>query len=853
MAEVKFSLSMSDQLSGPVKNAASAVEQLIGSSKAAGSAVNVFGRQTSSAVEAIDGKISALVGKKIDIEFNSARLVGQTTAAMASIKAIDGQISGLSAKKDALSVEMGGEASAAIGRLDEQIAKLQGKKINIEVDVAKSKATNELLKLSGAGIESKIADLNSQKSSLMGTVSTEDVDAGWDSIEDAVTKSARQVKEFQAACEGAVSAKLAKEAQSLAEAEAKAAQEAKEWAAAKIRGGTAASKMLLNQQRESYLNNSLEQLASKAALSKVNAQLGGVSQSIFSKGIGWVGHTFGQETSDSVLGLAQGAARADVALQGMGMSLGGVVATGVGATVAAVGAVVVAAGAAVAAIGALTYKFVELGTQGAAAFTKFALASLSFRENTMVAFKTLTGTQELADDVYGKAVKFAAATPFNTDTVVGAYQKLLVGGFKVDELETMMNAIGDTAAMKGMNPQVIEQMVAGFAKMKGLGKLTGEVLDMEAFQGISGKIKEELGLQLGKSSDEIAKMIGGGKIDATTAQKAILEVIRKTYSGGTLGGAMADFSMTWEGMWSNLTSRPSELFQAASLEKDSGVQRMFGTLTKLGNVFVEALDPKSASGKKITGLINSVGDTLDAVYGKGIELAKVFWKSMEGSTGDKILGTFRDVGAAIKAAFGNIDSKSFGQWVDKWLPALVAGVGGFAKGLATSFGKFAELMKLDTGGDPEEMAKKFGKFAEQFGEAAGTLSFGILAIASAFGSLLGVMIDINREMDKFVGLVDGNGNRKTEKGGMFSPDIANNQWYKWAQNGILTSPTTVLPSGMDRNVQSSLDMSTPSSGGSKTQNNTISIQLSGVGLDLAQLADLIKRGVTDAMLQVVPA
>jgi len=418
-----------------------------------------------------------------------------------------------------------------------------------------------------------------------------------------------------------------------------------------------------------------------------NATLGKLS--LFQRMIQTIGNVGGPSAASAAMALSRsfvsvGSAvdKANGVLGMFGTSVGGVAKTGAIALASAIGAIVVAAAAATAGLAYFASKAVY-------AFTEFGMSALSFREDAMIAFKTMLGTSEAADKLYARAVDFAAKTPFRTDQIVSAYQKLLVGGFKTDELEKYMNAIGDVAAMKGFDASKIDEMVRGFAKLRGMGKLTGEVMEMESFQGISGKIYEQLGKDMGgKSVDAVRKAMSSGKISSAVAEKAILEVIRTTYSGGKLGGAMVDFSNAWTGIWSTLTSRPRELFEAAGKDMKGGLAKYFTWFKDAGAWLNKALDPKSDSGQRIVALINRIGKSLSDMLGK-------FDEKSAGKTFDKILTI-----------------------VERVLPMIESFGAGFKEGLLSGLGPLLESFDSIDGSKATDV-EKMGKAFKVVGEALG--------------------------------------------------------------------------------------------------------------------------------------
>ena len=411
---------------------------------------------------------------------------------------------------------------------------------------------------------------------------------------------------------------------------------------------------------------------------------------------------------DSAVGKANGVLGIfGTSVGGVGSKLGGVASAGAMAFVGAIAAVTAALAAAAAAV-------VYFGAKAVIAFTKFGMQSLSFRENAMVAFETMLGTADAADRLYGKAVDFAAKTPFRTDQIVGAYQKLLVGGFKTNELETIMKAVGDVAAMKGFDASKMDEMIRGFAKLRGMGKLTGEVMEMESFRGIAGKIYEQLGKDMGgKSVDAVRKAMSDGKIDSAMAEKAIIEVIRTTYSGGTLGMAMEKFSSMWTGIWSTATSRPQELFEAAGKNVKGGLATYFNAFKDAGKWLGDALDPKSDSGQRVVAIINSIGKALSDMLGK-------FDAKEASASFDRVLTIVETVLPLIE---------SFGKGFKE---GLLSGLGPLMKAFDSIDGKKAS--------DIEKTAEAFRILGEALGFVVGagaTISAAFVSVVAQIAYLPG--------------------------------------------------------------------------------------------------------------------
>ena len=216
------------------------------------------------------------------------------------------------------------------------------------------------------------------------------------------------------------------------------------------------------------------------------------------------------------------------------------------------------AGGAVLGIAAIGTAMAAASVSLIGAAGKWALSGLAFKEDSITAFKTMLGTQQAAERVFTWANDFAANTPFQTEDVVQQVQKLLVGGFKENQLDTLMKALGDVGA--NMGKEKMGQVSTGLVQIKAKGKLQGEEMMQLAEAGVGqSAIFEALSRNLGISVGAAKAKVSGGQVSGEQGVAAVLEAIRVTQSGGTFGGAMEAKSKTLTGLMSSLEDIPKNL------------------------------------------------------------------------------------------------------------------------------------------------------------------------------------------------------------------------------------------------------------------------------------------------------
>lgn len=361
---------------------------------------------------------------------------------------------------------------------------------------------------------------------------------------------------------------------------------------------------------------------------KTNA--GGVS--LFSRGIDFIGRSFGPKAAGATLRFADAAVKL-----GDRFSFLKPVIEGAGKAGALFGRGALAVGSAMLTV---TAGAITAGTGLAVAGGKWAVDAIRFREDTLAGFKAMLGSQSAADGVMSQVQKFAAKTPFTTTEVVGMANSLLTRGFKANELEKLMLGVGDVGAMLGTDK--MESVIGALGKMRSRGKLGGEAMEMLADAGVSTKlVYDALSKSLGKSRDEVEKLISAGKVTDAQGVSATLEAISQGLSGGKLGGAMEAKSKTLSGLVSTLASVPEDLIAAVNFDK------FLQPLKDFVKQLTDALSPDTAVGQRFIAIFEQLGTTIGTVFvalggGRDIEttiggllnvlepLVKVFGAFVEG-------------------------------------------------------------------------------------------------------------------------------------------------------------------------------------------------------------------------------
>ena len=281
---------------------------------------------------------------------------------------------------------------------------------------------------------------------------------------------------------------------------------------------------------------------------------------------------------------------------------------------------VVAIGALVAGLGALA---IGLGT-AAVKFTQFFLEAGKFRETSLMTMEVMLKDATKAKEVYAQAVKFAAATPFETKEVVTMFQKLLTSGFKENELNRVATAVGDAAASTGRGQEAIDSIVRAMSQVRSKGKLQQEEMNQLTETGAVSQMAvfAEIAKSMNVKPEEVAKLVESGKVKSDVAIEAMLKAIESTR-----GGMMAKQEKTLAGQLSTLRGRPFELFNAAF--EGAGAKAFYETVKQIVTTLQKAFDPESATGKGIVSFIDQFAAGLNVIAKLVLAFAQGFAKGFD--------------------------------------------------------------------------------------------------------------------------------------------------------------------------------------------------------------------------------
>lgn len=166
-------------------------------------------------------------------------------------------------------------------------------------------------------------------------------------------------------------------------------------------------------------------------------------------------------------------------------------------------------------------------------------------ENTKIAFTTMLGSAQLAEQHLKELQRFALTTPFQFGELIDASQRMQALGFNASQVIPILTDVGNAVAAAGGGSERLDRVVLALSQIQSKGKLATQEINQLAESGIPVyKMLEE---QLGKSRAELVKLVESGQISS----QVFLDAFQK-FSQQNFGGLMEAQSKTFTGAMSNI-------------------------------------------------------------------------------------------------------------------------------------------------------------------------------------------------------------------------------------------------------------------------------------------------------------
>jgi len=187
----------------------------------------------------------------------------------------------------------------------------------------------------------------------------------------------------------------------------------------------------------------------------------------------------------------------------------------------------------------------KMAVLGISVLGGIALKTAGDMEQVQIAFETMLGSAEAANDLIEDITKFAATTPFELTGLVKSSKQLLAFGFAAEEIIPTMTTMGNIAA--GVGKDKLPTIVAALGKIRAKGKASMEELNMMLEAGVP--ILDELAKNYGVTTQELFKMVSAGKVSFKEVNQALTNMGTGT---GRFAGLMEKQSKSFLGILSNI-------------------------------------------------------------------------------------------------------------------------------------------------------------------------------------------------------------------------------------------------------------------------------------------------------------
>ena len=194
-------------------------------------------------------------------------------------------------------------------------------------------------------------------------------------------------------------------------------------------------------------------------------------------------------------------------------------------------------------------------------------------QKTEIAFATMLGSQEKAQNLMAEMVDLAAKTPFGLQEISEGAKQLLAFQIPAEEVVDTLTRMGNIAAGLGV-PLSRIQLVFGQVRAK--GKLMGD--DLRQFTEAGIPIVGELAKKLNTTTSEIYNMVSAGKIGFNDVKEVLFNM---TNEGGLFFNLMEKQSASLSGQIERLKDAWAQMLNEIGKDNESALYSGIEGLAKL--------------------------------------------------------------------------------------------------------------------------------------------------------------------------------------------------------------------------------------------------------------------------------
>ncbi len=209
-----------------------------------------------------------------------------------------------------------------------------------------------------------------------------------------------------------------------------------------------------------------------------------------------------------------------------------------------------------------------------------------------VAFTTMLGSADRANELMEQLTKTAAITPFDLQGVTNGAKQLLAYGVAAEEVNDTLIHLGDIAAGLSLP---LNDLVFLYGTTMTQGRMFTQ--DLRQFMGRGIPIAEELAKQFGVTKDKVGELVSAGKVGADEFKKAIMAM---SSEGGKFAGLMEAQSKTITGQISNIEDAIDSMFNDMGKQSEGIIN---GTLSAVSSL----VENYERVGKILLALVSTYG------------------------------------------------------------------------------------------------------------------------------------------------------------------------------------------------------------------------------------------------------
>lgn len=238
-----------------------------------------------------------------------------------------------------------------------------------------------------------------------------------------------------------------------------------------------------------------------------------------------------------------------------------------------------------------------------------------------------------------------SGTAFGLDAAATVATQLGASG--VEAGDAMTGALKSVAGVAAMSGRSMEDIGSIFSKVAAKGKVTGDELLQLNEAGINATAA--LAKHLGKSTEEVQKMVSSGKVDFATFSAAMQE---------TFGEAASGANETFQGAMSNVMAALSRVGAKFADPALGGLRKVFVATIPAVDGLSKALDPAARAFERFSeaasGRVAASIEEFTGSLGRGEGVVRAVGSSMSKLTGIS-LPSFSRIGSAVNGAMTKLN------------------------------------------------------------------------------------------------------------------------------------------------------------------------------------------------------